>query len=192
MLNYNTSIALKYFFTIIILRLPKKYMDNIDKNTVIQKIQSHPDPEFFIVFDDIWKDDELVAKEAIKRDPHNYKYISERLKLDRDMALFAVKTHVEAIRIIPKRFSREKGFLIDAVKDNGKLFRKIHKSFKGVKEIAYFALKDDPTIVSSFSDYLMNQIGKSDPLKYLEASLLLKELEAEIVKPTVEPKKLKI
>lgn len=162
------------------------------REIILELLRNGQNPNLFESLDDSWKDDDTIAKEALKINPLMCVHISERLKLDRELALFVVKVDINTIRLIPKRFSREKEFLIDAVKDNGALFRKIHKSFKGVKEIAYWALKDDPTIVPSFSDYLMEQIGRNDPLKFLEASLLFKELEAETSENRSEPKKIKI
>lgn len=174
-------------------------MDNMEyekteeeKLICISLLRNSNNIDLFETLGELWKDDDDVVKEALSINPLMYEHISDRLKLDRELALFAVKSDINVHAHLLKRFKRDKFFLIEAVTDNGALFQKIHKSFKGVKEIAYLALKDDPTVVSSFSFGLTQEIGKNDPLKYLEASILLKELNSEISENRIEPKKVKI
>ena len=67
------------------------------------------------VADDCIKDDEVVVRAMLKKDPLCYEWASDRLKNDRQMALQAISMHQYNILHAPEELVRDKGFMTEVL-----------------------------------------------------------------------------
>lgn len=117
--------------------LPLKYRNNI--NIIHQCLGS--------VYRDIkvqYRDDEMLCKKAIRLNPHNYTYASQRLQNDPKIVMTAVMSHGSMLEEIPEKFRDDENIVYLAVSKCSSSFQFASQRLRDNDEIARMAIMDDP------------------------------------------------
>jgi hypothetical protein len=117
--------------------LPSKYRN--DLNIIHQCLGS--------VYRDIkvqYRDDEMLCKKAIRVNPHNYTYASQRLQNDPTIVMAAVMSHGSMLEDVPEKFRDDENVVYLAVSKYSSSFQFASQRLRDNDEIARMAIMDDP------------------------------------------------
>ncbi|MDD3595218.1 DUF4116 domain-containing protein [Sulfuricurvum sp.] len=117
--------------------LPSKYRN--DLNIIHQCLGS--------VYRDIkvqYRDDEMLCKKAIRLNPHNYTYASQRLQNDPTIVMAAVMSDGSMLEDVPEKFRDDENIVYLAVSKYSSSFQFASQRLRDNDEIARMAIMDDP------------------------------------------------
>ena len=92
-----------------------------------------------------WFDNENVMLAAVKYcDGEVLKYVSDRLKNDKNFLLKAIEINEYEFENLDEKFKKDEEFILKAIKNNGLILRYLDSKFKKDKEIVLEAIKNTP------------------------------------------------
>ena len=163
-----------------------------DRNIVIAAIKQNP--IIFDDLDDIFKDDKEIALIVIEEKKKNYyRYLSDRLKKDKDICLATLASFSYELKNMPKEILEDKEFIKVAVSLNWDIFECIPDKFKKDKEVAEIALSEYafayeylPDELKADKEFILKMIETNIRLMEYAKDILSKEEKIELIKKTPE------
>ena len=117
--------------------LPVEYRN--DLNLIHQCVGS-----VYHLVDPKFRDDEILLLKAIRRNPSNYCYASERLQNDPEIVMAAVMSHGSMLEDVPEKFRDDENVVYLAVSKYSSSFQFASQRLRDNDEIARMAIMDDP------------------------------------------------
>lgn len=179
-----------------------------DKKTILEKLNAGTSFEDSI-FDD-YRNDREIVKIAIEQRPSNFRYAGDEVKDDRNFILEILTSSLSIVDVLAhssQRIRADKEVVLEAVKfnglfllvaspdlkddfdvvllavqDHGYNLKYASERIRSNKKIVLEAIRYNQEFINHASDELKQEIGKDDPLKYLESYFEKEKLEGELSK----------
>lgn len=126
------------------------------------------------------KDDRFIVLAAIRNNQQAFDYASDRLKNDKAF-LLALFPYTPAIfHRLNNELKNDKEFVLSAINVNTKIIRCVRDNLKRDLDVLKLVLEKDPTMARAFSKSMRQEIGKNDPVDYVNKLSLKKNLEKDL------------
>lgn len=103
-------------------------------------------------------DNELIVKEAIKKDPEAMRYASNRLRNNFTFALECIEIDVRIIKRLDTSLKNDFNFAVTAINLNAHSVMYISPTLRDNMDIAYLALSRDPNVIHKLGPTVLNNI----------------------------------